>query len=165
VDRATQELELDGSEVAIGPDDASEQSFLATYGPAAAALLGRVGEAIAGGEQEVGAADRVRAGVAALLGFCAEDPGAARVCFVESLSAGPAARERRAETTTRLAALFEQPLRELRPSERIAQVSAIALVGGIHELIFDAVDRRAVEELPAVETVVAAARLEPVPSD
>ncbi len=104
---------------------------------------------------------RVRAGAAALLEFCAEEPDRARAYLVEALSVGPAARERRSETTRRLAELFEQPLRELRPSERIARVSALALVGGFHELVFDPVDRRAVDELPSLETVVAAAGLEP----
>jgi AcrR family transcriptional regulator len=173
------ELERDGSETTISADEASERGFLASYGAAAADLLGRVGAAVASGSpagegapgpdsaaddsrpSDPSAPERIRAGVAALLGFCRERPDAARVCFVESLSAGPAARERRAETTTRLAALFEQPLREIRPSERIARVSALALVGGVHELIFDAVDRRAVEELPPVEAVATAARLEP----
>lgn len=155
------ELELERDVGAsISADDASERAFLASYGAAAAELLGRVGAAVADGATPQ---EQVRAGVAALLDFCRERPDAARVCFVESLSAGPAARERRTETTTRLAALFEQPLRELRPSERIARVSALALVGGVHELIFDPVDRRAVEELPPVETVVMAARLEPSP--
>ena len=179
---ASRELEMDGSAVEVGADEAGERSFLTAYGAAAADLLGRVGAAVAGVDDTPGSAaatsatptagsaaadgapaDRIRAGVQALIAFCAEEPDAARVCFVESLSAGPAARARRTETTARLAALFEQPLRELRPSERIARVSAIALVGGIHELIFEAVDRRAAEGLPTVDTVVAAARLEPTP--
>ncbi|HEX2160624.1 MAG TPA: hypothetical protein VHF88_02275, partial [Thermoleophilaceae bacterium] len=107
-------------------------------------------------------AARVRAGVAALLDFCAAEPDRARACLVEALSAGPAARERRSETNRRLADLFAQPLRELRPNARIAEVSAIALVGGFHELAYDAVDRRAPARLPSVETVVAIARLEPL---
>jgi hypothetical protein len=151
---------MDGSDADIAPDAATERSFLTAYGAAAAEMLGRVGEAMAADEPP---AERVRGGMGALLRFCAEDPDAARVCVVEALSVGPAARARRQETTTRLAELFEDPLRELRPSERIARVSALALVGGFHELAFDAIDRRAVDELPAVETVVAVARLEPGP--
>jgi AcrR family transcriptional regulator len=143
----------------VTADSAGERGFLAGYGEIAADLLGRVSEAIETGETP---ATRIRAGVAALLDFCATQPDRARACFVEALSAGPAARERRTETTRRLSELFEQPLRELRPSDRIAQVSAIALVGGFHELIYDPVDRRAVADLPTVETVVAVARLEPL---
>lgn len=154
------ELERDGSEIDVAADDASERGFLAAYGETAADLLGRVSAAMADAEAPQ---ERVRAGVAAVLAFCAEEPDRARACFVEALSVGAAARDRRAETTLRLSELLEQPLRELRPSERIARVSAIALVGGLQELIFDAVDRRAVDELPSVEMVVAAARLEPTP--
>jgi AcrR family transcriptional regulator len=179
---AGKELAREGVD-GVAAEDAGERSFLTAYGAIAANLLGRVsaamaeagldGRAPAGGDgQAVDAAGnakaahaaeataRVRAGVAALLEFCAERPDAARACFVEALSVGPAARERRSETTRRLAELFEQPLRELRPSERIARVSAIALIGGFLELVFDAVDRRAPDELPELHTVVAVARLE-----
>jgi len=180
---AGKELEREGSETDIGADEASERSFLTAYGTHAAELLGRVSAAMAGeagGREHPSAASaqerpgerawseptaqaRVRAGVAAVLEFCADEPDDARSTFVEALSVGPAARERRSQTTLRLAELFEQPLRELRPTERIARVSAIALVGGMLELLFDPVDRLAVDELPALETIVAAARLEPDP--
>lgn len=137
-------------------DSAGERAFLADYGEIAADLLGVVSEALAA---DADPAARVRAGVAALLDFCATEPDRARACFVEALSVGPAARARRSETTRRLSDLFAQPLRELRPSDRIAEVSAIALVGGLHELIYDPVDRRAPGALPSVDTVVAVARL------
>jgi AcrR family transcriptional regulator len=158
---AGRELHRDEDPDGVTADDATERAFLAKYGEAAAQLLGRVGTAI--GDAHATAQDRVRAGVAAVLAYCATEPDSARTCFIESLSAGPAARARRSETIRRLAELFEQPLRELRPSERIAHVSALALVGGIHELVFDPVDRGAVEDLPTVETIAAAAGLEPQP--
>jgi AcrR family transcriptional regulator len=139
------------------PDSATESAFLAAYGEIAADLLGRVSAAIATDDDP---AARVRAGVAALLDFCATEPDRARACLVEALSAGPAARERRSETTRALSGLLAQPLRELRPSERIAEVSAIALVGGFLELAYDPVDRRAPAHLPSVDSVVAIVRLE-----
>lgn len=142
------------------PDTAGDDAFLAAYGEIAADMLGQVSAAMATDDTP---ADRVRAGVAALLDFCAEQPDRARAALVEALSAGPAARERRSETNRRLSELFAQPLRELRPSDRIAEVSAIALVGGFHELAYDPVDRRAPARLPSVDTVVAVARLEPTP--
>jgi AcrR family transcriptional regulator len=138
------------------PDDVDERTFLAAYGEIAADMLSRTGGALATDDD---AATRVRAGVAALLDFCAQEPERARTCFVEALNAGPSARERRDETTRRLSALFSRPLRELRPSDRIAEVSAIALVGGFHELAFDAIDRLAPADLPTVDSVVAVARL------
>jgi hypothetical protein len=145
------------AEPAATPDPASEHAFLAAYGAIAADMLGRVSTAMATDEPP---AYRVRAGVSALLRFCADEPDRARTCLVEALSVGPAARERRTETNRRLSELFAQPLRELRPSDRIAEVSAIALVGGFHELAYDPVDRRAPARLPSVDTVVAVARLE-----
>jgi len=142
------------------PDAAGERAFLAAYGEIAADMLGGVSAAMSTDDPP---ADRVRAGVAALLAFCAEQPDRARTALVEALSAGPAARERRTETNRRLSELFAQPLRELRPSDRIAEVSAIALVGGFHELAYDPIDRRAPARLPSVDTVVAVARLDSAP--
>ena len=136
---------------------ADERTFLAAYGEIAADLLGRVSAAMA---VEDDPAVRVRAGVGALLDFCATDPDRARALFVEALSAGPGARERRSETTRRLSDLLAQPLRELRPNERTAEVSAIALVGGFHELAYSAIDGLAPTDLPSVDTIVAVARLE-----
>ncbi len=138
------------------PDDPEARAFVTAYGEIAADLLARTGAAIATDDD---GATRVRAGVAALLGFCAQEPERARTCFVEALNAGPTARERRDETTRRLSALFARPLRELRPSDRIAEVSAVALVGGFHELTYDAIDRMAPADLPTVDSVVAVARL------
>jgi len=145
-----------GDDVGITADDAGERAFLAAYGEIAADVLGDVSAAMA---LEDDAAARIRAGVAALLDFCADRPDRARALFVEALSAGPAARERRSETTRRLSDLFAQPLRELRPNERIADVSAIALVGGFHELAYDAIDRLSPANLPTVDTIIAVARL------
>ena len=142
---------------AASPEAADERTFLAAYGEIAADLLGRVSAAMA---VEDDPAVRVRAGVGALLDFCADDPDRARALFVEALSAGPAARERRSETTRRLSDLLAQPLRELRPNERTADVSAIALVGGFHELAYSAIDRLAPADLPSVDTIVAVARLD-----
>jgi AcrR family transcriptional regulator len=141
-------------------EDAGERAFLAAYGGIAADLLGRVSAAMTADEDP---AARIRGGVGALLEFCVDQPGEARICFVEALSVGPLARERRAETTRRLAEVFAEPLRELRPSGRIAQVSAVALIGGFLELAYDPVDRRAPAQLPTVDTVVAVARLESSP--
>ncbi len=145
-----------GANAEITADDADERAFLAGYGAIAADVLGAVSAAMA---IEDDPAARIRAGVGALLDFCADRPDRARALFVEALSAGPAARERRSETTSRLADLLAQPLRELRPNERIADVSAIALVGGFHELSYTAIDRLEPDDLPSVETIIAVARL------
>jgi hypothetical protein len=134
-------------------------------------LLGRVATAFAdaeatppdqGADSDAARATRqLHAGVAAVLDFCAERPDRARAWLVEALTAGPAARERRSETGHRLSDLFEQPLRSLRPSEHIAEISAIALVGGLHELLYDPLDRNAPTALPSIETILHAAGLSP----
>jgi len=146
------------ADVAFSAESASESSFLASYGQVAADMLGRVSAAVATDDDPT---ERVRAGVGALLEFCAQQPERARACLVEALSVGPTARKRQDETRRRLSELFEEPLRELRPSDRIARVSAIALVGGFRELVYDAVDRMAPADLPTIDTIVAAARLDP----
>jgi AcrR family transcriptional regulator len=154
-------LPFTGGDQAPTAEAADERTFLAAYGEIAADLLGRVS---AGMAVEDDPAVRVRAGVGALLDFCADEPDRARALFVEALSAGPAARERRSETTRRLSDLLAQALRELRPNERTADVSAIALVGGFHELAYSAIDRLAPADLPSVDTIVAVARLDPRPT-
>jgi AcrR family transcriptional regulator len=76
-----------------------EEAFLAAFDEAAAAGRERVVAAIA--EVEGDWASRVRAGLSALLGFVEEDPARARLCLVESLTAGAAGFDRY-ETTVRL---------------------------------------------------------------
>src|SRR5690554_194140 len=68
-----------------------EDCFLATQDFAAEEALRRVREAA---EPIESWQARVGAGLAAFLGYVAEEPALARACMVEALSAGPAALER-----------------------------------------------------------------------
>jgi len=93
-------------------------------------LLARVDAALAGAP----AAERPHALAGALVGFCAERPRDARICFVESLAAGDAARAWRAGLIARL-------------SERIAgdgpDLAARAAVGAAVELTAEGTVRAA----------------------
>jgi AcrR family transcriptional regulator len=71
---------------------------------------------------------RLEAGVAALLSYVAENPAAARLCLVESLSATPAASARYDEATRRFIALLERAT----PKESgLPATLAETLVGGV----------------------------------
>jgi AcrR family transcriptional regulator len=136
--------------------DGKEDCFLAAYDEIADHLEGLLGRALdaAGGTP----AGRLGAAVETLLDFCAREPDLARAALVEVVAAGPTARARREQTMRRLAALVEPSLRELRPDGQHAQVAARAVVGGVHELIYDAVDRRDAAALPDQATIAAAAQ-------
>ena len=124
-----------------------EACFLAAYDEAIACVLGLLRDAY---DESDPPELRIRSALRALLAFCADEPAIARACVVEVLAAGPAARARRAHTMTQLAALVEQPLRELRGGDRLAKLSARALVGAVHELIYIPVDGGVVDNLPAL---------------
>lgn len=76
-----------------------EEAFLAAFDEAVVAGEKRVMAAVAAVEGDW--ASRIEAGLSALLAFIEEDPARARLCLVESLTAGPAGFDRY-ETTVRL---------------------------------------------------------------
>lgn len=92
---------------------------------------------------------RIEAGLAALLGFVAERPAAARICLVEALSATP-----RSSLGYDLAiAAFVELLRESAPSsDKLPETIADTLVGGIawilHQRIREGETEKIAELLP-----------------
>jgi AcrR family transcriptional regulator len=92
---------------------------------------------------------RIEAGLAALLGFVAERPAAARICLVEALSATP-----RSSLGYDLAiAAFVELLRESTPSsDKLPETIADTLVGGIawilHQRIREGGTEKIAELLP-----------------
>jgi AcrR family transcriptional regulator len=76
-----------------------EAAFLAAFDEAVVAGKERVAVAVAAVESDW--ASKVEAGLSTLLAFVEEDPARARLCLVESLTAGPAGFDRY-ETTVRL---------------------------------------------------------------
>jgi AcrR family transcriptional regulator len=112
--------------------------FLAAYDDVADHAVVIAGEAaVTGGS----ARDCMQRFLDAFLGFWSEEPAAACACIVEVMAAGSAARARRGRVIRRLAALVEEPLRELRGQREIEPLAAIAFVGAVHELIYTVVER------------------------
>ena len=80
-----------------------EECFVAVYEDEMERLLAPVLRAFEGEEPWV---DRLRTALGVLLGSLADDPSAARICFVDVLSAGPLALERRSHALATLDPLF-----------------------------------------------------------
>jgi AcrR family transcriptional regulator len=136
-----------------------EDCFLAAYDEAVEHALRLTVEAYQQGEKPE---ERIERSLRAFLQFCADEPDIARMCIVEVLAAGPAARARRAETMERLASLMEGALNELRGDERLSKLSAQGLIGGVHELIYTPIDRGETEHLPDLAEQIVASQIAPL---
>jgi AcrR family transcriptional regulator len=136
-----------------------EDCFLAAYDEVIDHVLGLVVEAYEeGGDPQ----ERIERGLRAFLQFCADEPDIARMCVVEVLAAGPAARARRAETMERLAGLMEEALQELRGDKKLSRMAARGLIGGVHELIYTPIDRGETEELPQLAEQIVSSQIAPL---
>jgi AcrR family transcriptional regulator len=136
-----------------------EDCFLAAYDEVVDHVLGLVVE---GYEQGGTPEERIERGLTAFLEFCRDEPDIARMCIVEVLAAGPAARARRADTMERLAGLMEDALHELRGDRKLSKLAAQGLIGGVHELIYTPIDRGEVEDLPALAEQIVATQVTPL---
>ncbi len=136
-----------------------EDCFLAAYDEAIEHVLELVGEAYGGVDEP---RERIEQGLRAFLQFCADEPDVARMCVVEVLAAGPAARARRAATMERLADLVATALNELRGDEKLSRLSAQGLIGGVHELIYTPIDRGEVEHLPDLAEQIVSTQVAPL---
>jgi len=119
--------------------DDREDCFLAAYDEAMGRVLRVVTDAYLDGDVPE---RRIEAALEAFLEFLASEPELARMCVVEVFAAGSRARERRAALMERLAQLVEHALGELRGDDKLDRLSAQALIGAVHELIYLPVDRR-----------------------
>lgn len=136
-----------------------EDCFLAAYDEAVDHMLDLMVQAYATGD---GPEQRIERSLAALLQFCADEPDIARMCIVEVLAAGPAARARRADTMERLAGLLEDSLHELRGDRELSKLAARGLIGGVHELIYVPVDRGETENLPDLAEQIVSSQIAPL---
>lgn len=136
-----------------------EDCFLAAYDEVIDHVLGLVIESY---EQGGSPEERIESGLRALLQFCTDEPDVARMCVVEVLAAGPAARARRAETMERLASLMEEALSELRGDKALSKLAARGLIGGVHELIYAPIDRGEVEHLPELAEQIVTTQVAPL---
>ncbi len=110
-----------------------EECFLATQEYAMSTALERVVEA-AGSFDEW--PQRVRAGLAAFLGFVVDEPALARTCMVEALSAGPAAVRYYEESQQAFVSLFKLG-RDVSPhGPDLPETLEEALIGGVFWIVY-----------------------------
>jgi AcrR family transcriptional regulator len=124
-----------------------EDAFLAAYDAAVRLVIRHIRRAYF---QETTAQARLRAGIGAFLQFLAGDPAFARMCIVEVLAAGPRAAARRNETMRMFAEIIEDNIHELVPSCRRPALTAEAIVGAIHEVVFNRILAGRIDELPGL---------------
>lgn len=127
-----------------------EAAFLAGYRATTEELLDQI-VATAAAQATIDAG--IRAATERYLEILAEDPALTRTFIVEVLAAGPAALAARHEVMERFATIIEGLFR----SRDVAISSATArfLVGGINELIMDAVVTGRAERLPELADEIA----------
>lgn len=124
-----------------------EDAFLAAYDAAIAQQVRQVRLAYL---QETTVRERLRAGIAAYLGFMASEPEAARMCIVEVLAAGPRALACRNEAMRTFTKLIEDNIHELVPGCPVAALAAETIVGGIHEVVYTRILQDRASELPSL---------------
>jgi len=108
--------------------DDREDCFLAVFDNAIERASALVGEAY---ERGGGWRDGVRAGLAVLLGLMDEEPGLARICFVEALAAGDRVLERRARVLDRLARVVDIGRDGSRSAQEPPELTAQGVVGAV----------------------------------
>jgi AcrR family transcriptional regulator len=116
--------------------EGKEEVFLAAFDAARDEVLRRVEEAGADGEE--GWQDRIEAGLAAFLGFVAEQPMLARMCMIEALSATPQTTKRYEDS---LETFVELTRRTLPGDERLPDTIAETLVGGVAWIVYQTIRR------------------------
>ena len=80
---------------------------------------------------------RVRAGVAAFLGYVASEPALARTCLVESLSAGPESLQRYEESLQKFLPLFRIGRKVSPRGDQLPPTLEEAIAGGIFWIIYN----------------------------
>jgi AcrR family transcriptional regulator len=115
--------------------EGKEEVFLAAFDAARDEVLRRVEEAGTDGEDWQ---DRVEAGLAAFLGFVAEQPTLARMCMLEALSATPATTKRYEDSLETFVELTKQTLPR---DERLPDTIAETLVGGVAWIVYQQIRR------------------------
>jgi AcrR family transcriptional regulator len=140
--------------------EGKEEVFLAAFDAARDEVLRRVEEA--GSDSEEDWQDRVEAGLAAFLGFVAEQPTLARMCMIEALSATPATTKRYEDSLETFVELTRQTLPR---DERLPDTIAETLVGGVAWIVYQQIRRgeaeRAEDLLPELTEFMMAPYLGP----
>jgi AcrR family transcriptional regulator len=124
-----------------------DDAFLASYDAYASRLRERVEARL---ETAEGFTARVAALVEAVLEYYASEPGAAHVCVVEVLAAGPSAIQKRTQTLAWLADLVEEAASSLPKRGRPGRFVAETLLGGLYEAIHARAIAGRLDELPEI---------------
>ena len=125
--------------------EGKEEVFLATFDAAIDEATGRVEEQCR--NVEGGWEDRIEAGLAAFLGFVAEQPAMARMCMIEALSATPAATRRYEEALQRFVELTESAVPG---DDRLPETIGETLVGGVAWIVYQQIRRKDTEKALAL---------------
>jgi AcrR family transcriptional regulator len=127
-----------------------EACFLATFDAVSDLTMAVIAQAV--GDDERPWEDRVAAGVEAYLQTLAGEPGLTRVFVSEILGAGPEALRRRRAVHRRFADLLQELARahaaDLPEGAGIDEDMALAVVGGVDELVRLAVEEDRLDDLP-----------------
>jgi len=123
--------------------EGKEEVFLAAFDAAVEETVRRIDEACA--QVEGGWDERLEAGLAAFLGYVAEQPALARMCMIESLSATPAANRRYEDAVKRFVAMTE---RTVPRDDRLPETIGETLVGGVAWIVYQKIRRNETEQAP-----------------
>lgn len=119
-----------------------EEVFLAAFDAARDEVLRRVEEGSADPEGDW--QDRIEGGLAAFLGYVAEQPALARMCMIEALSATPATTRRYEDALETFVELAE---RTLPRDERLPDTIAETVVGGVAWIVYQQIRRGEAERV------------------
>jgi AcrR family transcriptional regulator len=113
-----------------------EEVFLAAFDAARDEVVRRVEEGSADPDGDW--QDRIEGGLAAFLGYVAEQPTLARMCMIEALSATPATTRRYEDALETFVDLAE---RALPRDERLPDTIAETVVGGVAWIVYQQIRR------------------------
>jgi AcrR family transcriptional regulator len=121
--------------------EGKEEVFLAAFDAAVDEVMRRIEEDC--GNVEGGWEERVQAGLAAFLGYVAEEPALARMCLIEALSATPAATQRYEDAMQRFVELTR---RNVPHDEQLPETIEETLVGGVAWIVYRQIRRHETEK-------------------
>jgi AcrR family transcriptional regulator len=124
-----------------------EDCFLAAFDASASRLRKRVAAAVA--EAGPGWRDELRAGIAELLRFIAEEPEEARTVVVEARASSPTGLRRRDELLDHFAACIDGMVRD-DLDETPSALAAAGVVGGIESVLYARLHRGETDDLDAL---------------
>jgi len=116
--------------------EGKEEVFLAAFDAARDEVMRRVEEGSADADSDW--QERVEGGLAAFLGYVAEQPTLARMCMIEALSATPETTKRYEDTLEAFVALTRRALPQ---DERLPETIAETLVGGVAWIVYQQIRR------------------------